>query len=287
MMKNFLRHNWILLILAVIAVTTVSLTRTRAVDVAPMGSNSAWLSYCSANGLDIPDDSPYADFQQGTEDIMVMYHKTIDSKFNDYIKMMIAGQAQAAQTGTPDPNSLPPEIDDTTGLPQDCTDTNYSTYCVASTLLASPTYGYMTYRKILDCRRYQVFDSATEANAWTKWMTTTSCLGNVQSYIPPKKCTADQKAQMDKELVNRYQTASVLAISARLEAITREKDAAKRALDQTLSAYDQLKTAWPMHKRYQQLYNQLLTFRDKMVEIRNQVEQFPSKYIDATTTKCT
>lgn len=273
-MKNFFRHNWILLIIVVIAVTTVSLTRTRAVD--DLTSNSAWLSTCSASGLDIPEQSPYADFQKGTEDIMTMYHQTINSKFNDYLKMMIAGQSQAAKTGTPDPNSIPPELDDTTGLPKDCDDNNYSTYCVGTKLLTSQ-YGYITYSKVLDCRQSELFDSKQEALSYSDYMETILSAGISNPGAIKKSAT----------IAPYYQEQKTLEVSARVAAITREKSSAKRALDQTLSAYNELKTALPMHKRYQEIYKQLVKFRNKMAEIRQQVEQLPGKFIDATTTKCT
>ena len=195
---------------------------------------------------------------------------------------MIEGQSLAATTGELDSNSLPPPVDPNTvlpapvdpatGIPKACDGKNYSTYCVAATLLSSPKYGYMTYSKALECRRYQIFDNKEDARAYSDYVESAASLGTAAPAIRAPAV---------------YQTQKALEISAKLSAITREKDAAKRALDETLSAYDQLKTAWPMHKKYMEIYKDLIKFRDKMVEIRHQIEQFPAKFIDVTTTRCT
>lgn len=191
-----------------------------------------------------------------TEEIMELYHKTINGQFNWYISRMLAAETLAAKTGQRVPEGRPPEpvSEDNPQVLKDCPadGRNFSTYCVAQDLLTNETYGYIAYRRALDCRRGQLYDSSQKGE---------------DTY-------ADQGQ-------------AALMMSARLEAIAREKTAAKRALDQTLSAYNELRTAWPMHKKYIQIYDSLIKYRDKLVEIRNQVEEFPSKFIDASTTKCT
>jgi|WetSurMetagenome_2_1015567.scaffolds.fasta_scaffold103516_2 hypothetical protein len=284
-MKKFFHNNRILLLIVLVVATMMSVTRIFAQD--NNVSNESILSYCAANGLEIAKDSPYADFQKSTEDIMEIYHQTINDKFNVYIKQMIAAQSSAAVSGETDPLSLPPAIDDATGLPAACTPDNYSTYCVANTLLTSPTYGYLTYEKVLNCRRSQMFDSSQQEDLWNQYVSVTTCLGGAESVLPPNKCTEEEKQRLEKQLQGTYQTQKALEISSRLDALTRERQNAKTALDTTLSAYDELRTAWPMHKKYMEIYSSLIKFRDKMVEIRNQVEQLPAKFIDATTTKCT
>lgn len=270
----------VLFIIIIIAVIAVSVSRIRAAT--DYNSNEYWLSYCAENGLEIPASSKYADFQIGTEDIMIMYHEEMNAQFNYYIGKMIEGQSIAAKTGEADKNANPPPVgansvlpepvDSETGIPKACDSKNYSTYCVAANLLSSPTYGYMTYSKVLDCRKYQMFDTKEDALAYSDYVESALSAG-----------TADPEVNAAPV----YQAQKALEISAKLTAINSEKDAAKRALDQTLSAYDELKTAWPMHKQYMEIYKSLIKFRDKMVEIRHQVEQLPAKFIDATTTKCT
>jgi hypothetical protein len=284
-MKKFFHDNLVLLIIIFFAAVSLSVSLIYAQD--GNSSNEYWLSYCAANGLEIAEDSPYADFQKSTEDIIEMYHETINDKFNVYIRRMIEGQSAAAESGETDPLSLPPGIDDATGLPRSCDPDNYSTYCVADALLSSPTYGYLTYEKVLNCRRSQMFDSSQEEDLWNQYVQVTTCLAGVESVLPPDKCTQEEKQRLEAQLQGTYQAQKALQISSRLDALTRERQNAKVALDTTLSAYNELRTAWPMHKKYMEIYASLIKFRDKMVEIRHQVEQLPAKFIDATTTKCT
>jgi hypothetical protein len=212
------------------------------------------------------------------EDMITLYHKTMNDQFNAYTKTMIAAESAAAVSGRPTPdNGAPPGLDPQTNLPLPCDAANYSTYCVAQKLLTNPQWGHMAYQKALDCRAGQLFDNNQQEDLWNQWI-------KVSTY--PGYTDAD-KAKVQKQLNDTYQAQKALEISSRLDALTREKSDSKNALDQTLSAYNELRTAWPMHKKYMEIYKSLLKFRDKMVEIRNQVEDFPSKFIDATTTKCT
>lgn len=72
----------------------------------------------------------------------------------------------------------------------------------------------------------------------------------------------------------------------RIQFIDDEIERAKLALDQTLDAYSQLKTSWQLHIRYIDIFNNLVKYRDQLVNIRQQTDVFPMKFIDATTTRC-
>ena len=233
----------------------------------------------------------YNDPNISTEDVISLYHETMNEQFNYYISTMIAAESAAAKIGQSNPNGRPPEpvSADNPQVLQDCPKdgTNYSTYCVAERLMDNESFGYIAYRRALDCRRGKLFETTQEEDLWNQWIETTTCLAGVESVLPPDKCTAEEAAALESQIGSIYQGQKALEISARLEAIVREKETAKRALDQTLAAYNELRTAWPMHKKYMKIYDSLIKYRDKMVEIRNQVEEFPSKFIDASTTKCT
>jgi hypothetical protein len=191
------------------------------------------------------DTSAYSDTENMTAaEAMDLYHENINRKFNEYIRTMISEESRAAISGVQNPDGNPP-------ADGNCSSSNYSTYCVAKTLLSDPTIGYISYRKALDCRRGIVYENVEE-----------------------------------KESAGT-QAAALFSASRRLNAIQQEKGDAKRALDETLSAYNELRLAWPMHKKFMQIYETLIKFRDKMVEIRQQVEEMPAEFIDATTTKCT
>ena len=219
---------------------------------------------CGLNSKNI-----YADDDLSTSKAMDKYHELVNNKFNYYTQLMLKGQEQAAKTKTPDPNSIAPPGG------KACTRENYSTYCVSKEMLRNQDHtGYMDYYEALICRRNRVFDTKTEALSYADVGETIlsagiSTPGAVESQYPAV-----------------YQLQKTLEISARLDAINREIDSAKQALDVTLATYDELKTAWAMHKRYIVIYENLVKYRDKLVEIRHQVEDFPSKFIDATTTMC-
>jgi hypothetical protein len=236
-----------------------------------------FIAYCKGQGIEFDAKNIYANSELGTADIMEKYHETMNTQFNKYIKQMMAAESAAAKTGEIDENGQPPEIDPATNAPKDCDEKNYSTYCVGQKLLTDPAFGYMSYRKSLDCRRSLVFDTKADQKGYSDYLES-ALSGGVASQGNIKK---------DKVAEPVYQIQKALEVSAKLEAITREKVAAKEALDQTLSAYNELRVAWPMHKEYMTIYASLLKYRDKLVEVRHQVESFPSKFIDATTTKCT
>ena len=226
-------------------------------------------------------ENKYAKADQPLEEAMDLYHETVNEKFNYYTKLMIQGQTAASKAGKSDPNSRAPED----GI---CDEKNYSTYCVAKVLLtdqlggdpfseggseeipAGSGYSYMEYLKALECRKNRIFDTVTEETLWSEYQ---------EGMIIGEENEAEALA--------RLQSQRALTVSARMEAIEREIDDAKRALDVTLATYDELKTAWVMHLRYVEIYKNLVKFRDKMVEVRHQVEDFPNKFIDATTTMCT
>lgn len=209
----------------------------------------------------------YNDPDLSTGAIMDLYHKRTNDEFNRYIRLMITAQEATAGDFSVDLNSQPPEPAD----PQDplgvykleefCEKNrdNYSTFCVAKNLLTDGEQGdgYVQYVKALECRRGDIAEDIENASPGVEYVS-----GVVQE-------------------------AAYAIRSWRIDAIDREVTTAKRALDQTLSAYDELKTAWPMHQRYIKIYESLVKFRDKMVEIRHQIEEYPSKFIDATTTMCT
>lgn len=244
-------------VMVISAVTSFAADDDTATNGAANSDSLLFAENCSLAQNDATvENNKYFKSNLSTESAMKLYHKTINEKFNVYIRKMMSEE---------DPeNGKPPENDDCEG-----TD-NYSTYCVAMDLLNNPEYGYMAYKKALTCRKYSLFEDATDRDAW-------SAYSDFMIYGEGN----EQKVQ------DIYQTQRVMQISARLEGIENEIDAAKQTLDQTLSAYDSLKTAWKMHVKYMEIYKSLVKYRDKLVEVRHQVEFFPAKFIDATTTSCT
>lgn len=211
---------------------------------------------------ELDENNIYSDKDLSTEDIMVRYHEAVNEAFNRYIQTMLKAQAKVAVSSKPDPNSQPPANDV-------CTEENYSTYCVGKLLLTNQNYGYMAYRKALLCRKYELFDTTQERDAWNAYS--------------DALVTGEANEQAVAAV---YQTQKVVDISTRVGAIDSELENAKKALDATLAAYDELKTAWPLHQQYVELYNNLVKFRDKLAEIRHYTEELPAEFIDVTTSMC-
>ncbi|MFC1747987.1 hypothetical protein ACFL2V_04200 [Pseudomonadota bacterium] len=203
-------------------------------------------------------DSDYINPDFSVDLIMQKYHRNMNDMFNLYVKEMVKAEPD-------DPLGKVPE-----DLESCLIGDNFSTYCVAHNLLLNEKYGHMQYRKALNCKKYEFFDGAMERDAWSDYS---------DAFI------YGEESEQQVEAI--YQGQKVLAVSAKIEAIERELVDSKAALDQTLAAYEELKTAWPMHKKYMEIYESLIKYRDKLAEIRNHVEDFPGKFIDATTTQCT
>lgn len=234
--------------------------------------NEATSRLVSCYGYQLDKDSIYADPELNAEGLMELYHETINNKFNEYIAKMIKASPSDSNAQPVQMNSetgKPVEGYDDQGVPKAC-QTNYSSYCVGAKLLTDPKFGYLAYRKALLCRKYSIFKDAKDVSIFKDYS---------DAMIMGK--------ENEKQTVAVYQAAKILEVSAQIEGIDHELESAKRALDQTLTAYNELRMSWPMHKKYKEIYDQLGKYRDKLVDVRHQVEGFPAKFFDVTTTKCT
>lgn len=76
------------------------------------------------------------------------------------------------------------------------------------------------------------------------------------------------------------------ALSARDEKINQDIEESRRVLEATLSAYNEFMIAYPIHKHYQVVIKNLIKYKNKLKDVRDYIIQFPSTFIDATSTKC-
>lgn len=241
--------------------------------------------------------NPYDSANLSVDDIIKKYHNNMNDAFNNYIKLMMTNlQKNITTTNTkPDPNSLAYHLNDdgTTGAPftvEECWDApkNYSTFCVAANLLganadncqapsdlvtlpddikkfcslggdALPLKGYLNFIAAIRKKKAKIFQTETERNAYAD---------------PLKKWFVDSPTA-----ITSYVSSTTM--------VDQEMKFAKQTLDQTLSAYDQLGIAWPIHLKYVNVYSELETYRDKLVDLRHQTDVFPKKFVDMTTTACT
>ncbi|MDD3862178.1 MAG: hypothetical protein PHP74_04825, partial [Candidatus Gracilibacteria bacterium] len=76
------------------------------------------------------------------------------------------------------------------------------------------------------------------------------------------------------------------ALSARDEKINQDIEESRRVLEATLSAYNEFMIAYPIHKQYQVVIKNLIKYKNKLKDVRDYIIQFPSTFIDVTSTKC-
>lgn len=82
------------------------------------------------------------------------------------------------------------------------------------------------------------------------------------------------------------QEEAVRETGIREEKIDKEAREAKLVFEATVSAYDQFRLAYPMHIKYETVINNLIKYKLALKRLRNRVERFPSKFIDATSSEC-
>lgn len=128
-----------------------------------------------------------------------------------------------------------------------------------------------------------------------------ACLPTVDPLNVSTYCVAVRSAQLYADYVSRinylkgYVKLSAETMSQKdllantkfqIDAIDKEILDSRKVLDTTIGAYKEFQYAYPMHKAYEKTFDLLVKYRDLLAEIRGQVEVFPLKFINATTSKC-
>lgn len=72
----------------------------------------------------------------------------------------------------------------------------------------------------------------------------------------------------------------------RNEKIALEYDQARNAMESTIAAFNEYKLAYPMHVKYQKVIEELLKYKLLLKDLRIEVQEFPVRFIDATTSRC-
>lgn len=210
----------------------------------------------------------YSDFVlcgHSADELIDKYHNDINKFFNENIKRMVA--AMKENEGKSKELTIlfkPPEYQKENGVPtirQSCDSVpkNLSTYCLA----ISGTRKYFEFRDALLVAR-----SAAEQAA-----------GNVSARLQSGAITKNgdiSDAQQNMQNLGQL-----------IDKINREADLSRQALDQALSAYNEMQYALPLHTKYMEVVKSLEKYRDKVAGIRRTIEQFPSTFLDVTTTQCT
>jgi len=75
-------------------------------------------------------------------------------------------------------------------------------------------------------------------------------------------------------------------VSLRDAKIEKEIDDAQLVMEEAMKVYDEYKTAYPMHLEYENIIKSLNKFKVAIKNVREEVEKFPGKFIDATSPTC-
>jgi len=74
--------------------------------------------------------------------------------------------------------------------------------------------------------------------------------------------------------------------SSKAMRIDKESQDAKAVLEATVAAYNEFRLAYPMHRKYQEILKQLTKYKQILKDIRLRVAEFPTRFIDVSTTQC-
>ena len=97
----------------------------------------------------------------------------------------------------------------------------------------------------------------------------------------------------DPEFVDEYEGkfVSIQEIAqqqfSRTDLIEEQLALAEKTLDATLAVYNEVYLYYNLHVEYWNLIKDLEKFRDKLADVRQEVERYPGKFHNRTTTECT
>ncbi len=80
---------------------------------------------------------------------------------------------------------------------------------------------------------------------------------------------------------------SIERLNARTDLIQEQVLLAKDVMDVALGTYNQIQMYYELHVAYTGIIGDLETYRDELSKVRKQVEEYPGKFHNVTTTECT
>lgn len=78
----------------------------------------------------------------------------------------------------------------------------------------------------------------------------------------------------------------LLRTAERNEKIVPEYDIARTAMDTTLAAFNEYRLAYPMHKQYKEVIEDLVKYKLQLKDLRWETDEFPQRFIDASSAQC-
>ena len=209
------------------------------------------------------------------------YHEAINDIFNDKIKVLVALGNSQMESDFKKMLKLvsPPEFEkDESGQlikRKECDGENLSTYCLA---MAS-TNKYFVFRADMLKAREQEKKAAA--------MQFKNQFGKEPKEAQPEEILVEQRTLFGT-IGDMFQGQKAMqGYGEALNDIDREIDISRQAIDQTLKTYNEMQMALVMHSKYKKIIKSLEDYRDKISEIRKEVDLYPFTFLDLTTTACT
>lgn len=95
------------------------------------------------------------------------------------------------------------------------------------------------------------------------------------------------KGSLDVEALAYVPILNALSSNAtRNVQIDEEIAKSEEVMKATVAAYTEYKLAYPMHKKYEEIIENLVKYKLSLKDIRKRTMQFPIKFIDATSSQC-
>lgn len=73
----------------------------------------------------------------------------------------------------------------------------------------------------------------------------------------------------------------------RISLVDSQRDIALQVMDTALATYNELQVFYALHVEYEGMIEALEAYRDGLADVRKQVEKYPIKFTDRSTTDCT
>lgn len=250
----------LILCVALVVATQIALTRVKA-----KGTEA--------------EKNKYTDmlFRDGTiNNVVKEYHEAINKIFNKRIEKLVALSKSSEKKndyGAMMKLISPPQMEtDKDGTPlrrADCqgegASENYlSTYCLSMNAVDE----YFLFREVMIIARGQARTKVVDQYE--------SLTGKKAGDIKPNEIGFEQNPA--KNLQN---------YGADLDRIDREIEIAQKSIDKGLAAYNEMQMALVLHNKYKKIIKSLENYRDKISDIRQEVDLYPFTFLDVTTTDCT
>lgn len=215
------------------------------------------------------------DAGESFESVRSAYHKKMNELFNVKIKGLVkrANSTKPEELAKIQTLVTPPDFESAKADEQikrkPCTDENFSTYCLSG----PTTREYFAFREaMLKLRAKERTEGATKFQAAT---------GKDPNQAP------DTFFQQKPLISSIFGAEKLQNFGERINRIDDEVEVAHQTLDQALSAYNEMQMALPLHVKYIELISALEKYRNKVSAIRQQIDLYPTTFLNVTTTSCT